>query len=76
MKTDVAKQAANEMALKEVDTEFVDHRKSLAVVTISDEEGEMDIFGEIGHMAWRFLCTARFREGNVFSLSTRIGGLD
>ena len=40
MKHDVAKQAANEMALREVDTfSFVDQRISLAVVTISDEEG-------------------------------------
>ena len=43
MKRDVAKRAANEMALKEVDKEFFDWRISLAVVTISDEESEIDI---------------------------------
>ena len=43
MKHYVAKQAANEMALKGVDKEFIDQRTSLAVVTISDEESEIDI---------------------------------
>ena len=43
MKDDAVKQAANEMALKEVDMFFFDHRMSLAIVTISNEEGEIDI---------------------------------
>ena len=43
MKHDVAKQAANEVVLKEVDKEFFDQRHSLPLVTISDEEGEIDI---------------------------------
>ena len=76
MKHGVSKQAANELALKDVDKELFDQRISPAVVTISDEDGEIDIFGEIGHMTWRFLRTTLFDEGNVFSSSTRIGGVN
>ena len=43
MKHDVAKQAANEMVLKELDKSFFDQRVSLAVLTISDEEGAIVI---------------------------------
>ena len=38
-----AKQAANEMALEEVDQFLFDQRISLAVVTIGGDEGEIDI---------------------------------
>ena len=69
MKHAVAKQAANEMVLREVDKVFFDQRISIAVVTISSEEGE------IRHMAWRLLCTKHFCEGDVFSFSTRTGDL-
>ena len=40
---DQVKPAANEMALKDVDKVVFDQRMSLAVVTIFDEEGEIDI---------------------------------
>ena len=40
---DVAMQAANEIALKEMDKFFFDQLISLAVVTISDKDGEIDI---------------------------------
>ena len=46
MKHDVAKQAANELALKDVDKELFDQHISPAVVTISDEEGEIDILAK------------------------------
>ena len=39
MKHDVAKRPANHMALKDVYKDFFDQRMSLAVVTITDEEG-------------------------------------
>ena len=48
MKHDVAKQAANEMALKEVDKEFFKQRISQAVVTISGQESEIDILARSG----------------------------
>ena len=48
MKHDVTKQAANEMTLKEVDKSFFDQRIPLAVGTISDEEGEIDILARSG----------------------------
>ena len=48
MKHDVVKHAANEMELKEVDKELFDQHISLAVVTISDEEGEIDILAISG----------------------------
>ena len=44
----VTKQAANETALKEVDKSFFDQRIPLAVGTISDEEGEIDILARSG----------------------------
>ena len=48
MKHDVAKQAANELALKDVDKESFDQHISPAVVTISDEDGEIDILARSG----------------------------
>ena len=48
MKHAVAKQAANKMVLREVDKVFFDLRISLAVVTISAEEGEIDILARSG----------------------------
>ena len=74
MQHEVAKQAANEMALKEVDKFLFDPRISLGAVTISVEEGEIVIFGETRHVAWGFQCSVRSCEGNVFSFSTRTGG--
>ena len=47
-KHDVAKQAANEMALKEVDKFFFGQRISLPVVTIGGEEVEIDILARSG----------------------------
>ena len=46
VKHDVAKQAANEIALKDVDKELFDQHISPAVVTISEEEGEIDILAK------------------------------
>ena len=40
---EVAKQAANEMVLKEIDKYYFDQRISSAVVTIGGEEGNIDI---------------------------------
>ena len=48
MEHGVAKQAANELALKDVDKELFDQRISPAVVTISDEDGEIDILARSG----------------------------
>ena len=48
MKHDVAKQAANEIALEEMDKELLDQHISPAVVTISDEKGEIDILARSG----------------------------
>ena len=48
MKHDVAKQAASGLALKEMDKELLDQHISPAVVTISDEEGEIDILARSG----------------------------
>ena len=45
MKHGVAKQVANEMALKEIDKCHLDQRITTAVVTIFGEEGEVDILG-------------------------------
>ena len=75
MKHDVAKQAANEMALKDVDKAIFDQRISLAVVTVFDKQGGIDILARSsiwpGNVcAPRILC-----EGNVLSFSTRIGRL-
>ena len=59
MKHDVAKQAANEIALKDVDKELFDQHISPAVVTISDEEGEIDILARSGTRHGDF-CAPRF----------------
>ena len=48
MKHDVAMQAANEIALKNVDKELFDQHISPGVVTISEEEGEIDILARSG----------------------------
>ena len=48
VKHDVAMQAANEIALKNVDKELFDQHISPAVVTISEEEGEIDILARSG----------------------------
>ena len=48
MKRDVAKQAANEMALKDVNKFFFGQRISLPVVTICGEEVEIDILARSG----------------------------
>ena len=58
MKHDAAKQAANETALKEVDKFFFDQRISLAVVTITGEEGEIDILARSDIRPWDF-CAPR-----------------
>ena len=74
-KHDVAKQAANEMALKEIDKFFFKQRISLPVATICGEEVEIHIFGEIRFLAWWCLCSACCCESDVLSFSTRIGNL-
>ena len=48
MKHDVAKQAANEMALKEIDKFYFDQRISLAVVTVGGEERNIDVLARSG----------------------------
>ena len=48
MKHDVAKQAANEMARKEIDKFYFDQRISLAVVTVGGEEGNIDVLARSG----------------------------
>ena len=41
-------QAANRMALKEMDKEFFDQRIPVAIVTITDEESEIDLLARSG----------------------------
>ena len=48
MKHDVAKQAANERALKEVDKFYFDQRIPPAVVTVGGEEGNIDVLARSG----------------------------
>ena len=48
MKHGVAMQAANEIALKNVDKKLLDQRISPPVVTISEEEGEIDNLARSG----------------------------
>ena len=49
MKHGVAKQAANELALKNVDKELFDQRISPAVVIISDEEVKLTFWRDRAH---------------------------
>ena len=48
MKHDVARQAANEMARKEVDFFFLTNAFLVVVVTVSDEENEIDNLARSG----------------------------
>ena len=76
MKHDVAKQAANEVALKEVDKEFFDLRLSLALVTISDEEGEIDILARPDILPGNFCAERIFVKATEqpFSKNWRLSG--
>ena len=73
MKHEVAKQAANGMTRREIDKYYFNQHIFFAVVTVSGEEGNIDVFGSVRHMARRLLCSAHLRKGIVFSLSARTG---
>ena len=54
---------------------FFDQRISLAVVTISDEEGDIDILARSGTWPGDVCAPRIFCEGDVLSFPTRIGNL-
>ena len=75
MKHDVVKQAANDMALKEVDKFFFDQRIFLEVVTISDEEGEIDILARSGTWPGDVCAPRIFVKATCSPFPTRTGNL-
>ena len=79
MKHDVAKQAANEMALTDIDKLYYDQRISPAVVTVGGEEGNIDVLTRSGVWPGDFCAPRVFVVDNVLGLSVgtleRIGRL-
>ena len=73
MKHEAAKQAANEMALKDIDKFYFDRRISSSSGDGGRRGGQHRRPGKVRHVARRLLCAAHLREGNVLSFSARTG---
>ena len=76
MKHHVAKQVANEVALKEVDKLFFDLRISMAVVTISDEEGEINMLARSGMWPWDFCAPRIFVKATCSAFQPELEALE
>ena len=67
---DVANQAANQMALKDVDKELFNQRISLTIVTTTDENNNINILERSGIWPGN-VCAPRIIVKATFSFSTR-----
>ena len=72
MKHDMAKQAANELASKEIEKYHFDQRISLAVVMVGGEEGSIDALAMSGIWPRDFCGPRIFVKATLFSLSARV----